>query len=340
MGKSKSFRPLAIDNLEDRTVPSGFGFGQAGGGFIGLGNDGGFGRFAGLMIASIPAEDVRLVAYAFQAFQQSYRNDVQSILLSSTGTPASNRAAFDTQVTTDLTTLNSSIDTAIANLPDVAALEALIEGELLKPTPSTDSPTTTTLQTELANVKTRVSTNWWATRNFAWQSLSLINQSISQVTQQARTSTPPTGTITSTTTQTLVKAVKTAFQTFTQGYANAVSTTPPSTGRPAFNTAVSTLVTILNQNIQSAVTAAKLPSATTGALSTLTTKLANDLVTPSTNANGAGLQEHLAALTTPAAPTGWSPWVFDFQSFGTIRSTRRQVIYDILSAINAFDVGL
>ena len=158
MRKGKSFRPLSVDNLEDRMVPSGFGFGGFGGGVNGFVEGGGFGRFAGLMIASVPAQDARFLAQA--------------------------------------------------------------------------------------------------------------------------------------------------FQTFTQGYANAVSTTPPSAGLPAFDAAVSTLVTTLNQNIQSVVTAAKLPSATTGALSTLTTKLANDIIAPPTNVTRASLQDHLAALTTPAAPTG------------------------------------
>lgn len=365
MRKNKAFRPVVGDRLEDRTVPSGFGFGGFGehgefggaggpGALIGgpLGLMGGFGgefgefggRFGGLggfganRIVSVPAQDAQQVAQAFQAFQQSYANDVNTILLATTGTPASNRAAFDAQVATDLATLNTAIGTAIKNLPDAATLGTTIQNELLNPT--TGTAPATTLQSELAAVPTPTATGGWSAWGFLRQSFRAVRQSEGQVVGQVRSANPPAGTITTTTARTLIAAVSTAFQTFTQGYANAVTTTPPSASRTAFDTAVSGLVSTLNTSVGAALTAANLPAVTTGPLSTLAATLTADIQTPATGATGASLQEKLAALTTPAASTGWAEWVFQHASTRTIRAGQSQVIHDIVTAINAYNASL
>lgn len=320
------------------------------GGFGGYeGREGGFGEgfggYGGLNI-SVPSQDAQAVHKAIQTFEQSYANDVNTILLSSTGTPTSNRAAFDAQVATDLQTLNTAIDAAIKNLPDAATLDTTIQNELLTPATTTGTATGTTtatatsLQAQLAAIATPTTTNWWTGRSYLRQSFWAIGDTASQIEQQVSSATPPTGSITNTTAQTLVSSVKTAFQTFTQGYANAVTTTPPSTSRTAFDNAVSTLVSTLNTSIQSAVTAANLPAATTGSLSTLATRLTADIVTPTTGATGASLQEKLAALTTPASSTGWPEYLFQAFSNHTIRRSQNQVITDIISALSSYNSTL
>src|SRR5258708_6345157 len=97
MRKTKAFRPLPVDVLEDRAVPSGDGW-------------------LGSLIGVAPAVDAQQVARAFATFERSYNTDVQTILFKSGTTPTAQRSAFDAQVATDLTTLETAVDGAITNL--------------------------------------------------------------------------------------------------------------------------------------------------------------------------------------------------------------------------------
>jgi hypothetical protein len=312
MRRKAEFRPAVTDVLEDRTVPSGF--------------------FDNL-IASVPAQDAQKVEKSFETFEQSYTKDVQTILLpSGTTTPASNRAAFDTQVGTDLTTLNTSIDTIIANLPTATnpTLSSTIQSDLL-------GTATTSLQGALAAIASPTSTSRSATRSFLHSADSAIGQTDFQVTKLVRNATPPAGTVTNATAQTLISAINTAFGTFSQGYFNAVqaTATAPSTNRSAFDAAVGTLLTTLNTSVGTAITAASLPSS----LSTsLATTLTNDLLT-GTSTTGTSLQARLAALTSPTS-TGFATWFFDLRSFRTILGGQSQVVHDVVSAINTYNSSL
>ncbi len=88
-------------------------------------------------------------------------------------------------------------------------------------------------------------------RSFVSKSDQTIDQVGYQVTKLVASATAPTGTIASDAAKTLFQAVNNAFQTFSQGYASAISasTTSPVTNRSAFDAAVGTLLATLNSSI-------------------------------------------------------------------------------------------
>ncbi|MDB5353115.1 MAG: hypothetical protein JWN86_4362 [Planctomycetota bacterium] len=107
------------------------------------------------------------VRQAFSTFQASYNNDVQTVLYKADATgnvnPATNRAAFDAQVATDLATLSTSVHTALNGVPNNTALlsqlDAVITGS------GSDS-----LKTQLANLPTPTGAFTFSTRLFRLQS--------------------------------------------------------------------------------------------------------------------------------------------------------------------------
>jgi hypothetical protein len=320
------FRPVVGARLEDRTVPSPFGFG----GFFG-----GFGGFFGRGIASVPAQDARQVAQEFGTFQQTYSQDVRSILLpAGTTNPASNRPAFDAAVATALGTLHQSIDTTIGNLPSSSSLAATIQGELLGSGPNT-------LQTLLAAIPTPTNIRFGSFRVFNREAALFINQVEGNVVSQVRTAQAPSGSISPTTIQQDLGQVQTAFQTFRQTYFNDVQTillpsgtTDPSANRAAFDQAVGTALGTLNTAIDSALS--NLPTALTA---TLNTTIQNDLLS-SGSSTGSSLQARLAALQTPASTPSFSAFVFRLSSSQTIASAQGQVTRDIAIAVNQYNAGL
>lgn len=349
----RAFRPAVSEILETRTVPSGFGgfslgnpfmgdFGGSrenhGGGYPGETNptsngtgtiNGAFGGQGG--VQTVVSKDAQAVQQALGTFQQSYQKDVQTILLGS-GTPSSNRAAFDTQVGTDLTTLNTTIDTAIANITGTAnsTLASSIQADLL-------GTASTSLQAELAAITTPSLTHGWSGRIFSWQSSADIFQTARTVGQLVSSATVPTGTITQSTFQTLKSSIDSAYQTFTQGYVNATQTaaTDPSTNRSAFDAAVQGLVTTLSNSIGTAVTAANLP---TSVATAATTAITNDLT--GTPTNGTSLQAGLAALTSPSSSSGFAGWLFLGRSQRVINGSDHALTSDILTAINSYNTSL
>lgn len=318
MKKSRAFRPAAGDRLEDRTVPSGF--------------EGGFEGW----ISSLPAQDARAVAQAIQTFEMSYVKDVQTILYAGNASivPTSTaRAAFDTQVATDLNTLNSSIDTAIANITTTSnpTLVQTIHDDLL-------GTASTSLQTELTTVATPTTAGWRGMRQFIYQSWNYVGPTAYTVVNLVRTATPPAGTITGATAQTILSNVATSFQTFVQGYFNAVQTaaTNPATNRAAFDAQVATLIDTLNTSITGSFTSAGLP---TTLATSLTQTITNDLLT-GTQTTGTSLQARLGALTSPSSNTGFAAWWFDIRSLRTIYGAQGQVVRDIVTAINTYNGSL
>jgi hypothetical protein len=331
MSTKRSFRPDSIATLEDRAVPSGFGFHFEGGGdFGGRGGQGGLGG----LIASIPAQDAQLVRQAFQQFDQTYLTDVRTILLpSGTTDPSANRAAFDTAVGTALGDLNTAIDSAIGNLPNAATLEAEIEAELL-------GTASTSLQSELAAIPTPTAVTFSTTRSFVRSSQGDIGQVAATVTQQVASAPLPTGAITTATVQTDLQAIRSAFQTFSQSYNTAVKTTllasgtTPTANRAAFDTAVGTALTTLNTSITSALS--NLP---TSVATSLTTTIQNDLLT-GTQTAGTDLQARLTALKTPTTTRGFGTWFFRLGSSLNIGFAQGQVIHDLAVAVNAYNSAL
>jgi hypothetical protein len=322
----RAFRPVVGAALEDRTVPSRFGFG----GFLG-----GFGGFFGRGISSVPAQDARQVAQAFGTFQQTYFQDVRSILLpAGTTNPATNRAAFDAAVATALGNLNTSIDTTIANLPASSSLAATIQGELLGSGPNT-------LQTLLAAVPTPSDISFRSFRTFNREAAVFINQIERTVTSQVSSAQGPSGSISTATVQQDLAQVQTAFQTFRQTYFGDVQTillpsgtTNPSANRMAFDQAIGTALGMLNTSIDSALS--NLPSALTA---TLDTTIQNDLLS-SGSSTGNSLQARLAALQTPSSTGSFSNFVFRIGSSLTIGGAQGQVTRDITIAVNQYNAGL
>ena len=210
----RTFRPVLSAALEERTVPSPFGFG----GFFP------FGGFFGRGVASVPAQDARQVAQEFRTFQQTYSQDVRSILLpSGTTNPAANRTAFNAAVATALGTLNSSIDSTIANLPTCVEPGHDDPGRAPRqrhqhpPDPARRDPHAQ--QHRLPRVPGLQPGN-----------AQFINQISGTVTNQVRTASAPTGSISETTIQQDLSLVQTDFQSFSQTYFNDVQTILLPTG--------------------------------------------------------------------------------------------------------------
>jgi len=306
-------------------MPSPFGFG----GFVPLGG------FFGRGVASVPMQDARQVAQEFGMFQQTYSQDVRSILLPSGTTSSANaRPAFNTAVATALGTLNSSIDTTIANLPVSSSLATTIQGELL-------GSGTNTLQTLLGAIPTPSNIGFRSFRVFNRESSLFINQIEGNVTNQVRTASAPTGSISQTTIQQDLSLVQTDFQSFSQTYFNDVQTillpagtTTPSSNSPAFDQAVGTALGTLNTNIDTAL--GNLPASVTA---TLDTTIQNNLLTGSST-SGTSLQARLAALPAPSSTTGFVVRMFQFSSSLTIGGAQGQVTRAIVSAVNQYNAAL
>ena len=322
----RAFRPVLGAALEDRTVPSPFGLG----GFFG-----GFGGFFGRGIASVPAQDARQVAQEFNTFQQTYSQDVRSVLLpAGTTNPATNRPAFDAAVATALKTLNTSIDATIANLPSSASLATTIQGELL-------GSGTNTLQTLLAAIPTPGNIRFQSFRLFNREASLFIGEISGNVTSQVRTAQAPTGSISQTTIQQDLGQVQTAFQTFSQTYFGDVQTillpagtTTPSANRAAFDQAVGMALGTLNTSIASALS--NLPTALTA---TLDTTVQNDLLS-SGSTSGHSLQTVLAAIPTPSSTQFFAAHIFQFSSSLDIGSAQGQVTRAIAVAVNQYNASL
>jgi hypothetical protein len=297
MRPEKHFRPVVGDRLEDRTVPSGFW---------------------GVFVQSVPAIDAQKVAQAFETFEQSYANDVRTILYApGTTNPSSNQAAFNTKLTgTEFPALTSAITTATSNL-------------------ATANPTLgTTLNTAVNNLQTSLTgaTNIPTTANrfqefmFLWSEEGAIDQTARSAIQSVRNATPPAGTITSATAQSILSAVNTAFQNFTTGFFNGVSQSPPVNN-------TSTLFPTLQTAVTSAINGASpaLPSSVASSLTASSSQLNTDL-----NA----LQTSLTGLTLPTSGKGFAAWMFDWNVYRTISRAQSKVTQDILSAINTYNTSL
>lgn len=326
MRKEKTFRPIVTDTLEDRTVPSG-----------------GTGDWLSGLIGSVPAQDAQQVRQAFYQFERSYASDVFNVLYGSGGPSATTRTAFDTQVATDLGTLETAIDTAIGNLSTASTLTTTIHNELF-------GTGTTTLQGQLAAIPTPTSTSGHGYWSGAWHFVGTgewdIAQSARTVSQQVATAPAPTGTIDVATVQSILKSVGKSFQTFQTSYTNDLKNIlyanggPNATTRAAFDTQVAADIATLTTSVTSALTASGLSTPLPSSLVTsLTATLTADLQTPSSNPTGASLQEQLAALTTPSSNYFSKLW-FRFNSNWTVGSTQSQVTWDIINAVKTYNSSL
>src|SRR3954465_10828196 len=100
MSQQRSFRASVVESLEERAVPSLFGFG---------------GR-----TASVQVQDARQVQQAFNAFTSTFDREYRTVLYGADANgninPAANRTTFNNDIVGALNTLNSNATGAVGNL--------------------------------------------------------------------------------------------------------------------------------------------------------------------------------------------------------------------------------
>jgi hypothetical protein len=295
--KTRTFRPTALNPLEDRTVPSGFGIG-------GFGDfEGGHG--GGLSGALNPkgSQDVQAINQAIRQFEVSYISDVDSILFNG-GTPsATTQTNFNTAITTLTGNLTATLTGAVTNL--------------------NSSTLNTAIQTALTNLTTTLTgdalpgSGRFSEFSYIRQGVRQINSALSNVDQQTL-NTLPTGAITPTTLQSALSSISTAVQTFKLAYYQAVQTDLLGTTQNTtqFKTDVTAAVTTLSGSITTAVSTLGSAFTASAAGTALTTTLGN--ITSS-------LQTSLTGLTPPSTSGFLSQWIFKWESNFYIRSAAQQV---------------
>jgi len=112
---------------------------------------------------------------AFKTFASSYYNDARTILYKAGTTPAAQRAAFNTAVANDIKTLTDSVTGALttAGFPTslVNSLTTTLTKDLQTPGTGADG---SSLQEQLAAVKTPDANNWFSKAWFRFNSSSAI----------------------------------------------------------------------------------------------------------------------------------------------------------------------
>lgn len=304
MSKSRTYRPVVADRLEDRTVPSGMGF------------------FGGGGIADVPSQDARQVISAFHTLERSFRTDFNTYLSAVKAGTSSAGSTFTTAISTDLGTLTSSVDEAIANL---AATNPSLKGSV--------DTALNTLQTELTTLTPPSSTSHKDASHYLNQAFRDINQTLGQVAGQIRSATPPVGSISTSTFNQVVSKIESSFRTFVKSYNSAItnSATKPSTDRAAFDAAVGTALNTLNTSLTQAVST--LPSSVS---SSLGTQFSNDIL----NSGGSSsLQTRLSNITTPSS-SFFSTWGFRLRSYRSIGIAESQVFQQLTTAVHDFNANL
>jgi hypothetical protein len=329
----RTFRPAVLDSLEDRLVLNGPG--------TGLGN---------LLAPPVQVQDAFKVHQAFETFEHSYFNDVRTILFKAgsdgTVSPSTNRDAFNTQVATDLTTLNTSIDKIIANLSSASTLGQTIQGELLGSDPNS-------LQSRLAALATPGGTNTLTARQFLAGSDSAIHLSEGQVDPQVlhATNTSPTGGVSRATLLKDVGQVQVAFGKFSRSYVNAFQTVllargsdgkiNPTANRAAFDAKVGDALTTLNSDIDSAL--ANLPDGTASSSTSTTPQTKAALLSAIQDAllgsASTSLKSRLAAIPTPSAVNFLSIARFGFASVQAIGGADQNVVSLVTSFAKNVNTG-
>jgi len=335
MAKSRRFRPAVGEVLEDRAVPSLFGF------------------FGGLS-SSVSAQDAQLVRQDFRTFEQSYGQAVSTLVQTSTSatTLATNFSSFNTSTSSTISigtnttvntlsgllkTLNTSIDAHINNLSTASSLSTTIQGELI-------GSGSNSLQSLLTGITPPTSTGSRAFRSIASAADGDIRVIQGQVVQQVRSAPTPTGTISRQTLQQALSSVNVAYQGFNQTYFGLINTdllpsgttTPSATQVAKFDSDVGNALTTLNNSVDTAVSGLGLPGAS---LTKLETILSNDLLTGSST-SGNSLQSRLAGLPAPNSSQFLSTSFFKVRSQLDIAASKAQVYQDIASAVAQYNSSL
>ena len=108
-------------------------------------------------------QDLAVIQAAFTTFSTAYSSALTTVLApSGTTNPAANRTAFNNAVASALNTLNTSVDSAVSNLPNpaVTALDPAVKKLLLT------MPAKPSLQSSLISIPSATSTSGTATMKF------------------------------------------------------------------------------------------------------------------------------------------------------------------------------
>jgi len=308
MRKSHTFRPTVNDQLEDRTVPSGFrgpatqvlsflngnGVGRALGnlglGDFGLGRGGRdlgrrvFGALDSLgrinATSNLLSQDALAVQRAFQQFNATAQSALATLRqTATTSNPPTGQGAFNSTIASAISTLNGRITSALSNLPNTGgSLASTIQGF------------TATLQSNLASAATGLedstSTAVLATRR---EMPSYIRTALSQ-SIGAILNNQPAGTITPTTLRTFNQDVRAAYQDFRTAISGAVQTAIAN-GTQLDSSVVGPAVEQLRSDLTSAINDLGLtdPSALLSTVNTrltaLQTRLTTTIQAPRTGSN-------------------------------------------------------
>jgi len=297
MRRPQAFIPAAGEALEPRTVPTGLG------GFLG----------------SLPVQDAFAVRRDFDAFARTYVNDVRTFLAPATGTP--NPTGFNTAIYGmggAIDKLNAAIAADVKNLKAGPGFATTIAGQI------------TTLESTLMGLTPPANSRFSTVLAYDRKALQAIEATENSAAKLVA-SDAPTGLIDSTTVNTLLRTVRTAFTTFNKAYyaaekADLLISTPNTT---QFTTDVTSALTTLNSTIVAA-----LPSA----LPTLATTITNDLLSPATGTD-TSLQHALSKITPPTS-SGFSRLIFNLKSAFDASVAYARVNHDIVNAIQTYNNGL
>jgi hypothetical protein len=263
---------------------------------------------------------------AFATFDKAYVADIKSILFATGTTAANQRPAFDQAVAALLTTLNSTIDSDVSNLPAQASLSSTIQ-------PQITGGNATSLQSELAALVTPIGPGTASAS--AFQVKSQVQIAKAGVVVESEVLTSPTGLITASTLLGDLGKVASAFSTFSHTDGSDVktillATDTPSDNRPAFDAAIASALNTLNTSIDT--TLSNLPTSVSGPLET---KIQNALTSVSSSSNS--LEDQLGEISTPLSNGFVASLIFNVASKIKIASSGVTVAGDIGSAVHQYN---
>jgi hypothetical protein len=317
MNIRRNFHPALAEILENRAVPSHAGV-----------------KAAFVQPFSAQFQDARAAQRDFNTFAAAYNHDFRTILYAADSSgninPSANRAAFDTQVDTDLNTLDTNLTKDVSNLSSASTLDSTIQDDIV-------GTGANSLQSLLDNLKTPTGVFTASQRQFvvgAHSAIASVDFEIIFAIHSA-TNTSPTPTPTPTPSPTLppglndLGAINGSFLAFDRAYANDVRTilfaaasdgsVNPSANRAAFDTQVAKDLNTLNTNIANDLS-------NVSSNSTLLTEIQDVLV----GTGSTSLQSRLAAISTPTGMLGFSRIIFSIESSFAIGSAQSQVLRDVI----------
>jgi hypothetical protein len=298
----RSFRPRVSDNLEARAVPATLGV-VVPSGVLGLNVT---------LPTQVPVQSPEVQA-AFTAFDQSYINAVDNILLAPNANglivPSANRTSFNSAIDQSLETLAEqlvqSVGTTSTSTVNDQVVAAIVGSSPTSLESQLSALSTTTIQLNLANVtSTGTSVSPTVVANVVTTAEEIRATSpvpVAESVDPATVTTSPASTSSTSSTPSTKAAndVRSAFGNFLNDYFQAVQNTlmaPSPTGQvnPSANRAA------FDAKVDQALQTLETRLSTTLASSPSTTGLASQVQAAIEGNNASSLKSQLAQLTTPA----------------------------------------